>query len=95
MKKETIYRKVLIEDRLPELCQTKIFIDKLGASTQFSIDSLDGEGVYCRVNREFFTVEGLKSNYEYWLEEIQLPSEEEVLLHIETLDDDDNKSQND
>ncbi|HWL22323.1 MAG TPA: hypothetical protein VNR38_00985 [Ureibacillus sp.] len=82
MKKETIFRKVLVEDRLPEFCQTKIFIDKLGASAQFSIDSVDV--AYCRVNREFVTVEVIKNDYEYWLEEIQLPSEEDIQKQMDS-----------
>ncbi|GEM_PF-1580121 len=69
---DKIFRQVSVKERLPKLCQTTIFIDRLGNANQLSIDR--GNEVYDRKNRNWITETDLLISYDYWFEEVQLPN---------------------
>lgn len=72
----SVFVKVPVSDRLPDYCKTKTFIDKSGRTQDIAID--DENSVYYCSDRTFSNISVLKSKYDYWLEEIQLPTEEEI-----------------
>ncbi|HBW80756.1 MAG TPA: hypothetical protein DEF78_11795 [Sphingobacterium sp.] len=74
---DKLFRQVSVKDRLPDLFKTTIFIDRLGNANQLSIDRKNE--VYDRKTRNWITETDLLISYDYWLEPVELPTEDEIL----------------